>query len=703
MQTDSSIDPNPGAQARELFQAGDYSAAEALCRQALEQQSGDPQLTMMLSFCLQRMGRIDDALQVLEGAATHEDADAGIHHHLASLLVELGRPGPARQSLKRCLKADPNHLQGRTLLGHVELGENRLQAAADSFNAALRIDADHPAALTGLAMTLLKGGQPEIARSHAERAAQLEPRNAGAQIALAQSYQALGHHSFAEQGLRNATELQPDSGAVWGAFATQLARNGQHAEAVKAFQRALKLGTQTNRMSLGLASCLQQIGRLSEARSVVERFIAQRPDNPVAIALLVGILLDQGQAEPAGTWLERLKDETGPRVELLRARLAELLGDLDQAHALANSLHLDADTQLADQARLLSGRVAGARGTAVVARKALQPLIAAGRHQPTASWLLADALAGGGQIDKAREVLEQLIESDTGASPAAPARTARRLAMLLDRAGDHESAGQFLQSPGWHSCEALSKLGQNSPPALRAMWDGGFEAVSDQAPVDDGRPQPIFVLGWPGSGRDLLLAALENHADVIALDPTREKARRDALGLPMAPEQAAALDDSRVRLGRKRFVGELRGQPISASTRILDPGWWEVTSLPVLARFFPAARVIVPRVDLAALELHWRLAGYRDIEDILAGYNDERRRLLKWISGLALSFIDVPLSPLLTQPEAALGKLGAALGVEFDASAAAQVASLSSQSPYACMFNWPHYRQHLVSVAPSSD
>jgi Tfp pilus assembly protein PilF len=686
-------------QAQEHFQSGNFQAALSVLEQALQDEPDDSQLLTLSGLCLQRLGRASEGVTQLAKASEQAPADAEIQYLLASAQLDLGQTDPARHSIDRCLKADPNHLRARTLLGHIELRRQHPQAAANCFQAALRIDPDYPLALTGLAMALLGTGQPELARSNAERAASLDPNNAMTQIALARSYQALGHDNFAEQCLRNAASLHPRSGQIWGSLGALLGKTGQHREAIDAFKRALRLGVDTNRIRLGLASCQQQLGQLHEAHDTVVNFLAEQPDQPVGLALMVEILLDLKRTDQAAALLERLlKIEQGPRVTLLRARVAEARQDHVEAHALASELHQQSDQELADAARLLSGRVARARGTAVAARKALQPLIDAGRHEPTASWLLADTIAAGGHVERAREVLERLVGNQMQVTPAVRARTARRLAMLLDRAGEHAEADRHLELPGWRNCDLLARLAQDSPADVRAAWNQPGESLPEAGPIDDGRPDPIFVLGWPGSGRDLLLSVLEEQGELVMLDPAREKVRREALGLPLLPRDIPALDEGRIRLARKRFFSELRGQRLPDNGGVVDSGWWEVTSLPALARFFPGATVLVPWAETPALEYHWLLAGYRDIDTMLSAYREERQRFLRLKGQLKLNFIELAVPDLVEAPGPSLAPLGEQLGVGFSAQLEQRLGAGIADSPYAAMQYWSQHRQRLASA-----
>lgn len=694
-QNDMTIDSSRIDQARELFEAGDYAAAEAIFREALQENPDHPQILMMVGLCVRGRGRVEEGVALLKQAAGAGGDDCEVHVHLARARLDQGDVEGARESLKNCLTISPNHLQARTLLGQIELHSGRPRAAAESLQTALRVDPDHAPALAGLAMALLESGRASEARSYAEKAVRNDPKNITAQIAMAQVFQALGHASFAEQCLRNALELQPNSAEIWAALGGIQARNGQHADAAHALNQAVRYGSRTDMTLLGLASSLHKLGRLDDARRIIEQFIADMPDHPGARAKLAEIHLDREQPEQARPILANLEHEQAASITLLRARLAEASGELDQAHALAAELHRHDNNEIADKARMLTARVARARGSAVVARKALDPLIKAGRREPQASWMLADIVAESGQLDRAREILERLIDKDTQITAATRARTARRLALMLDRAGQYEQAGQFLEQPGWESCDYLPRILKDSPAPLYEAYQAIDTLHWDDLSVDDGRPQPVFILGWPGSGRDLLLSALEGQPAVTMMERTTGQRRREALGVPINPAQLTDVDEGRLRIGRKRFLGELRGVQVGAA--VVDPSWWEAASVAALGRFFPGARVILPRAEPAAQELYWLMAGYRNIEQMLAAKNEDDELLNHLKPMLPLNFIEVELEDLLDQPGQELDRLARSLGIEFDAQTSRKLMAGAEETPYVNARHWHHYSSRLSS------
>ncbi len=88
---------------RELELAEDY------VREALTLQPLDPAVMDSLGWVLYRQGRLDEALDALEGARLRMPESAVIWHHLGAVYLEMGRTAAARQSLEGCLeRVDPD-------------------------------------------------------------------------------------------------------------------------------------------------------------------------------------------------------------------------------------------------------------------------------------------------------------------------------------------------------------------------------------------------------------------------------------------------------------------------------------------------------------------------------------------------------------------------------------------------------------------
>ncbi len=680
-------------QAREHFLAGNYHAAEPIYQAALAADRDNPHLLLMTGLCRHGLGDSSEALKLLEQAADLDD-DAEAQLFLARVQLDTGQRVEAEQSLKRCLAINPNHAGARTMVGELELHNHRPAAAIQALKAALRIAPDHPPALAALALALVETGQTAQARAYAERALKADPKSLNAQVALARVFQALGHLSFAEQCLRNALDLRPQAIDLIAALGGVVAASGRHAEAVELFNRAIRQGFRTETTLMGAALSLQKLGRFDEAAGLVEQLLAGMPEHFGGRAKLAELYLDRDQADQARQQLAALRSPSQPTaITLLEARLAELEGKLDKAHNLAASLHHDPQASIAERARLLSGRVACARGSAVAARKALMPLIEAGKHEPQASWLLADAIAAGGQIQRAREVLDRLIADEIRSSPLVRAQTSRRLAIMLIQAGEFDAAQAYLEPPGWKTCHYLEQILNNSPAPIFESYLRLDKIDWESFAVEQPRADPVFVLGWPGSGRDLLLAALDSAENTTMLDPANSGRRRTALGIPLKPSQLSDLDEGRFRLGRRRFLSELG----ASDQRAVDPCWWEAAAVPGLLRYFPGARIVVPRVRSEALELYWRLCGFKSTGQMMAARNEDEELLSHLRSLLPTQFIDLDLDALVDHPQDTLELLEDSLEIRFGANADDKIAQQLADQPYLAARQHPHFADILLS------
>jgi tetratricopeptide (TPR) repeat protein len=124
--------------------------AEALLREALTQDAANVQLRYQLIQCLFQGGRVDEAeaerrrleklkadLNRLEKITTTEmpqrPHDPALHHELARLLLDVGRPEEAVQWLQRALREDPSYQPAhRTLALYYQRAGNREGVADQS-------------------------------------------------------------------------------------------------------------------------------------------------------------------------------------------------------------------------------------------------------------------------------------------------------------------------------------------------------------------------------------------------------------------------------------------------------------------------------------------------------------------------------------------------------------------------------------------
>lgn len=690
MQTDGQLI----SRARRLFEKRQFAEAETLYRQASEQFSERPELRIMLGMCRRFQGDVKGALERIREAVELDQSNAESWFHLGRMLLEEGNRDEGRKALGRCIALDPNHALARVESGRLALEEGDTESAILALRTALRADENNVSAMSLLARILLEQNNEEEARKLAARAVQLHPEHVEAQLAMAQVFRRQKHFDFAEQCLLNALKQAPDSGQLHAELGDVLQLAGRDREALAAFARAQAAGQEGSDRVLAEVRSLHRLGLIEEGRRRLEALAAEKKLNAMALMLLAELRLASGDVDGARVLIGDIESGLPAGARLIEALIDEAMGRAEEAKARALSLHEEDDTHVRRQARLLSGRLALERADLESAQSALKLLVNTDRADMTAAWLLADIHERVGDRPGACQVLGQILDRSEGLPALQQGQIRVRLADLHDQAGDYASAAEHLSHAGWRLAPVAADAGRKSRNALHdAMAD--IERIPwEEIRVDDGRDEPIFVLGWPGSGRDAVVAALGAHGRIGVMAEGEADRRRLALEAPASLDELVAVDEGRIRLIRKRYFRAADGR----GAKRVEPAWFEAVSLPTLARYFPGAQVVVPVAEAPDLELAWRLAGYRDIEAMLAAWERDQAMIDQLRETLPLEFIDVERGSLLSSPTDTAVQLADMLGVDSQGEMADALQQASSGlRPNG---HWRHYTE-LIRSAPA--
>ncbi|MEQ1687346.1 MAG: sulfotransferase [Sphingopyxis sp.] len=110
----------------------------------------------------------------------------------------------------------------------------------------------------------------------------------------------------------------------------------------------------------------------------------------------------------------------------------------------------------------------------------------------------------------------------------------------------------------------------------------------------------LFLLGYPRSGTTMVENILASLPDVVALEerPTLGDADADFLALPGGLERFAMLDDAALQPYRAAYWQRVAQAGVAAQGRcFVDMDPLKATRLPLIARLFPEARIMVMRRD----------------------------------------------------------------------------------------------------------
>ena len=357
-------------------------------------------------------------------------------------------------------------------------------------------------------------------------------------------------------------------------------------------------------------------GRLRDAAEAFSAALAMEPDNATTMSALGLALARIGHLEDARALLQRAiaaePDEAATHFNL--GWTHENLGELDAAaQSYARAIALDPKRALA---HANAAAVAARRARWGEARTHAAAALAIEAGEPTAVMALAMADLGERQPEAAQQRLQTLLAQPQRLPPQARATAQSLLGDSLD--AQQQPAAAFA---AWREANAgLRQLNafRFKPGALepgRALvarireaflanpardWLRRPEAVDVAAHA--GRPALGFLFGFPRSGTTLTGQVLASHPQIAVLDEqeTLADASRRYMTTREGLDQLATLPADAIAAQRaahwQRVEAPARAQRADARV-VIDKLPINVLNLPLIARLFPDARLLLVRRD----------------------------------------------------------------------------------------------------------
>jgi tetratricopeptide (TPR) repeat protein len=453
-------------------------------------------------------------------------------------------------------------------------------------------------------------------------------------------------------------------------------------------------------MVLGaIGAVLRKEHRLDEALAVLDRVVAAEPRHSAA-------------------WLER-----GYTLEALRSE-PEAVESFSRALAVDPNL-APALGKLAD--------IAAKRGDQAAARGQAERALALDPRNPPATFALATMDIEARDGAKAEARLEALLTSTLKADDRTRALTL--LGDALDRQDRCSEAFEAWQRAQRNFRAAYAPMLEPGPgrPSHRSFVDTIAEQVERAPPLAKPNPPPpvagaaerhVFLLGYPRSGTTLVENILASAAGVVALEERPTLADTDGVLLAndgTMPDldslHPALLADLRSRYWRR--VQSLAG---NVTGRIfVDMNPFNGIHLPIIARLFPDARILIMRRDprdvvLSCYRINFTPGpaafGFGDLKETARHFNSLTRLIELCRERLPLAFHEVWYHRLVTDFEPTVRALADFIGLEwtedfkaFDRTARARGVRTASATQvrrglYDGRGRWRRYEAQLAPVLP---
>ena len=278
-----------------------------------------------------------------EEAARNRLVRARLHLALASLRLDRGDYGGARNQVEMALALVPEMTTAIMMLGFVLEKTGDLMAAVERYSAVLELEPGNTNALRSRANARMDLRQDREAIADLERLCELGLEGDGARIRLAVAHLRLGELDAAREHYGKALELSldpSDAAQVHHHLGIIEARTGSLERAVEEYRTALALDPTLVAASLDLGVALGRLGRYQESAETLRRIVEADPENIRARLAEAQALAALGRSREARQRLEEGWQTIPESVELLHA-LARLLASADDPEVRDGERALD--------------------------------------------------------------------------------------------------------------------------------------------------------------------------------------------------------------------------------------------------------------------------------------------------------------------------------------------------------------------------
>jgi tetratricopeptide (TPR) repeat protein len=456
----------------------------------------DPNLAvsqLLLGTTLAAEGETNQAESALIKAINLQPDSQAAYLLLAQLYLGVGQSQKALGQLQIALDKDPNDLAAVMLKGIIYNSRGKYADARDVYEKVLVVEPDNGVALNNLACIYADHlNQFDKAYPLARRASEIAPSDPSIADTLGWILFRRGEYTPALVALHQSVSKLDSVPEVQFHFGMACYMAGNESDAVNAFRRALQLTGDFNEKD----DCRQRLAVLSidskhagaDTCAWLEKWTANHPDDPVALARLAAIYQSKGLPDKARTADQAILNANPQNVFAL-ANLAQLYASTDphKACAFAKSAY-DASSGDPEIAHLY-GNLAFQTGDYSWALTLLQLAAQARPQNPDVLFDLGQALYSEGKVSDAQVSVQKALQSDSNFTRANDARSF--LAMIaLAKNASQASAAQIDQilsvSPGYVPAlmvKAAMALQKSDTETARQTYAQVLKIYPDFAPA----------------------------------------------------------------------------------------------------------------------------------------------------------------------------------------------------------------------------
>ncbi len=351
-----------------LAEKGQYEAAIAEWKSALELNPKDPKALMNFGMSLVRAGKPAEAIPEYSKALEVNPDYAEAQMNLGIALAGTGKPDEAIAHYQKALDINPDYPEAHSNFGVALARAGKLDEAIAHYRQALAIAPNYAEVHNNLAAALAGAGKLDEAIEHFQKVVELKPDFAQAHSNLGRALARKGDLGGATAQFEKAVEADPNSAELHNSLAVALAMQRRVEEAVAHFQKALQIDPGFTDAHYNLGDTLYYLqGKAAEALEHWRVVLRAQPNHlPVLneTARLLATSPDDSlrNGAEAVTLAERAAQLTGGRepliLDTLAAAYAEAGRFAEAVETARRALTLATEQSKQALAEALKGRIA---------------------------------------------------------------------------------------------------------------------------------------------------------------------------------------------------------------------------------------------------------------------------------------------------------------------------------------------------------
>jgi tetratricopeptide (TPR) repeat protein len=233
---------------------------------------------------LWRLGRLEEAGQIITQSIVHNQASAPLHLYHGNIQYEFGKLDSAVASFSRALEIDPKLMEAYCNLGNTLHILGKFDDALATHRHALEMAPDSALAHSNLGNILHETGKFDDALACFSRALEIEPNFAQPYNGLGNVLSKIGRIEDAIASYRRALEIDPDYAEAHYNLGSAFRVLGMFDDAAVCNRRALEINPKFGDASFNLGLTLLTQGKYAEAWPHYEsRFDPRRKKKAIAI------------------------------------------------------------------------------------------------------------------------------------------------------------------------------------------------------------------------------------------------------------------------------------------------------------------------------------------------------------------------------------------------------------------------------------